>query len=247
MKPLVVGNWKMNPRTVAEAKRIASRIGKRARSVRAELVLCPPYPFLSSVPPRLTRGAQDLSPLDEGAYTGAVSASMLKSLGVRYVIVGHSERRAEGDTDETVREKLKRALETGLRSILCVGESTRDEDGMYFQTIKSQLRSAFLGLPRSLAERIIVAYEPVWAIGTAARGLLSGEDALHTQLFIRKVLADLVGERGRRIPILYGGSVSPSNAAELYRAGGWSGFLVGRESLSPDGFIGIARASSKKK
>lgn len=247
MKPLVVGNWKMNPKTAEAAKKLAANVASRGRAVKAALVVCPPHPFLSVVPKRLLLGAQDVFYEEEGAYTGAVSASMLKSAGVRYVIVGHSERRALGDTHEIVREKLRAALEGGLSAILCVGENIRDDDGSYLQELKEQLRSALLGLSRSLVDRLVLAYEPVWAIGTKAKGVLSGEDALHTHLFVRKVLTDLVGDRGRRVPILYGGSVSAENAGELYRAGAWQGFLVGRESLDADRFIAIARAAAEKK
>ncbi len=242
-KKLIVGNWKMNPKSRREASRIWEKISKGvSRFKKINMVVCPPFPFLPLLKGKMQLGAQNIFFEKEGAYTGEVSPPMLKSLGVGYVIVGHSERRALGDTEDIVNKKLKAALSSGLTPILCVGERERDLHSHYLHLVKDQLKSALKGIQKNKIGKIVIAYEPVWAIGKSAKGVLDADEALHMNIFIRKVISDIAGEgTARKIKVLYGGSVDVKNSAEFLRVGKMDGLLVGRESLSPKNFLEIIR------
>ncbi|TAL49351.1 triose-phosphate isomerase [Patescibacteria group bacterium] len=244
---IVIANWKMNPASPVEAKRLFASTRAAARALRSvEVVIAPPVPFLSLFAGKRYKnvrlGAQDVFWQSRGAVTGEVSPAMLASLGVRYVIVGHSERRALGESDEIVSRKVSAALSAGLTPILCVGEGERDEHGAYLHALAGQIRRSLAGLTKNGIPGIIVAYEPVWAIGKTARDALSARGLHETTLFIQKTLNDLYGRRAAdTVRIVYGGSVEANNAAELIREGNVSGFLVGHASLSR-GFREILRA-----
>ena len=244
----------MNPASLADAKRIA----KKARSVAARLerthvVVCPPFPFIGAAAsrkpvPGFHLGAQSVSIELGGAHTGEVSSDMLKSLGVEYVIVGHSEQRAAGDTDEVVSKRISRVLEAGLTAVVCVGEKTRDESGTYFDFIKDQIKKTFAGIPADktglVNRRIILAYEPIWAIG--AKEAMAATDIYEMSLFIKKALADVFGaETGLKAKVLYGGSVNFRNAAEIIEVGQVDGLLVGRESVNLPGFVELLKEVDK--
>ena len=245
--PVIAGNWKMNPvgeGTLALAQALAASIASVAG---VERVLCPPYVYLAAVREALAGtdiglGAQDLFWEDAGAYTGEISAAMLAPL-VQYCIVGHSERRTYfGETDETVRRKVEAALRHGLRPIVCVGETLEErESGATNDVLRRQVQDGLGGL--ELPADVIVAYEPVWAIGTgrAATGSLA-EEACG---FIRLLLAEDHGPRvaaGARI--LYGGSVTAANAAEFLGEPDIDGALVGGASLKAEEFAAIVRAAT---
>ena len=248
MKKLVVGNWKMNPASWKEARRIIDSIrSKSKRFKNVTTVLCPPSPYLGlSLLCNISFGAQDIFYESEGAYTGGISAKMIKSFGINYVIVGHSERRALGDTDEIINKKIKLILGEKMFPILCVGENTRDHHSHYLHFVREQIHSALKGVSKNLIGKIIIAYEPVWAIGKNASGVLDGEEALHMNIFIRKVISDIAGESvAKKIKILYGGSVDVKNSTQFISIGKMDGLLVGRESLIPKNFLQIIENTNR--
>lgn len=233
------------------AKKFASALRKKSRAFAgADAWLAPAFPLIMPVAAALKGssikvGAQTVSMHGEGAHTGEVSAAMLKAQGVSFVLVGHSERRAQGETDELVRAQLAAALSAGLTAILCVGEIEREPDGSHWAQVANQIHRALQGVT-PIAGRLIVAYEPVWAIGKSAAEAMRGEDLEETAIFIRKILSEALGrEAVSRVPILYGGSVEPENAGTLIKEGGINGFLVGHASANIDSFIDILKACKK--
>ena len=244
---LVIGNWKMNPATLALARRLARQTRLAAAKLQTtEVVICPPFPFLSVAAGRqpvshFAFGAQSVSAAEGGAHTGEVSASMLKSLGASYVIVGHSEERARGLTDEVVSQAVLRAVESGLSVVVCVGEKERLDGGEHFAQLSAQIERSLGNLPVSALKHVILAYEPIWAIG--AKEAMAPEAVGETALFIKKVLADRFGPaESAKVKILYGGSVNFRNAAEIVRLGRVDGLLVGRESVNWPGFQALISA-----
>lgn len=249
-KKLIVANWKMNPGTLAEA-RVLFRKTKQAgsRLERVDTVLCPPFPYLGAFAhggtTRVALGAQDVFWQNGGRATGEVSPEMLRDLGVSSVIIGHSERRALGETDEIVSKKVKAALAEGLRPILCIGERERDEDARYFEVLKNQLNASLSGIQRRFLSELVIAYEPLWAIGKSARDAMNPRAIQETEIFIRKVLTDLFGaENARESRILYGGSVEEANTKAILTDGGVGGLLVGHASLDAEGFIRMLKTAN---
>ncbi len=248
--PLVAGNWKMY-KTVAEAVDYARRLKSSGSPAGVELAVCPPFTALLAVGRELAGsqvglGAQDMHWAEEGAYTGEVSPLMLKELGCRYVILGHSERRQHfGESDEAVNAKVKAALRHGLVPIVCVGETLAErEAGRAREVVAGQLRGSLAGLAAQEAGNVVVAYEPVWAIGTGRTAL--PEDAQEMSAFIRALLAEMFGrEVAGKVRIQYGGSVKPENAAGILRQPDIDGALVGGASLQVESFLAIARAAAK--
>lgn len=250
---LVVANWKLNPSTIGKAKELFIDLRKEAtRRRNVETVIAAPSVYLAELRKLTTSmrtklGAQDVFWEKEGTYTGEVSAPMLASVGVSHVIVGHSERRALGEADEVVSRKVAAATAAGLTAILCVGESTRDTQGQYFSTVEAQLKSACAGVPKAALKRLVVAYEPVWAIssGDGKGKTATPEDVHEMVIFIRKVLTSLYERTpAARVPILYGGSVNEENAAVLLAESEIDGFLVGGASLKPQSFASILSAAN---
>lgn len=247
-KTLVVGNWKMNPGTLAEAKAIFLAIRRAADALtRTEALVCVPAPFIEALS-RLARGhrigvaAQDVFWRNGGAFTGEISPEMLRSVGATGVLVGHSERRREGESDEIVARKALAALREGLSVILCVGERARDPDGAYLPALKTQLLASLAGVSRRYLHALIVAYEPVFAVGASFKNALTPREAEEMAIFIKRVLTDEYGEESvRRIPILYGGSVYWKNAAGFVSDGAVAGLLAGRESLDVEDFRNILK------
>ncbi len=246
-KRLVIGNWKMNPETFEAAKAVA----RKTRAISAKLcntdvVVCPPFPFIAacvsrSQPPAFHIGAQTVSLEEGGAHTGEVSAKTLQSLNVEFVIAGHSEARAAGDTDETVSRKIGRIVEAGMIAVVCVGEKTRDENGSHLDFLKKQIRKTFAGISPDKTKRVILAYEPIWAIG--AKEAMAPEQVYEMSLFVKKVFADIFGhEAGHKVRVLYGGSVNFRNAGDIIKVGRVDGLLVGRESVNMPGFKELIRA-----
>lgn len=246
--------------TPEEAKKFASALRRRSRTCSGvDVVFAPPFPFIPAVVAALKNssikvGAQTVSPFDGAqgkAYTGEVSAKMLKASGVSFVIVGHSERRAystgsgqaSGESYERINAQVQRAHAAGLVVILCIGEQERDVAGSFFSVIEKQLSSALKDMPKTFAPKLVVAYEPVWAIGKSASEAMQSADLREMVIFIRKTLAGLLGRSAaERIKILYGGSVEGENAPQLLAEGGVSGFLVGRASAHVDSFLEILKA-----
>ena len=241
-KTLIVANWKMNPGSAAEARALFNRTKQTgSRLERMETVICPPFPYLGlfarAATTRVFLGAQDVFWANSARATGEVSPEMLKDLGVSYCIVGHSERRALGETDDIVSKKLRAALAEGLTPIVCVGEKERDSGGHYFSTLKSQIAASFSGVTRAQVRDTVIAYEPLWAIGKSAREAAEPRAIREMSIFIRKVLSDLFGAEAAQFPrILYGGSAEEANTASILSEGDVSGLLVGHASLNAEGF-----------
>jgi triosephosphate isomerase len=243
---LIAGNWKMH-KTLAEARELAREILQGVGpETRGEVVLAPPYTALSAVAGELTGSvvklaAQDTFWEEKGAFTGAIAPGMLVDAGCTYVIVGHSERRQHfGDTDEAVNRKVKAALAAGLRPILCVGETLAErEAGRTFTVVETQVRHGLAGFPASERERLVIAYEPVWAIGTGKTA--TPQQAQEVHRLIRDLLPEVLGTAAIRI--LYGGSVTPGNAATLMAEPDLDGALVGGASLKAASFLGIIAAA----
>jgi triosephosphate isomerase len=246
-KPYVAANWKMH-KTAAEAARFVEALLPRVASAGAEVVICPPFPVLREVVERCRESAvrvaaQNMHEADSGAFTGEVSAPMLIDAGADAVILGHSERRQLfGESDEALARKVPAALGAGLEPILCVGESEGERDaGLTEAELKGQLEADLAEVdPGRLAE-VVVAYEPIWAIGTGRTA--TPEQAQETIAFVREVLRGRDGEEAERVRILYGGSVKPGNAAELMAQPDIDGALVGGASLDPDDFAAIIEAA----
>ncbi len=178
----------------------------------------------------------------EEKHTGDVSGTMLRNAGADFVIIGHSERRAGGDTDALVRAQLERATAAGLAPILCIGELERTRDADHFSFVEEQLNAALKNIPKNTLKKLVVAYEPVWAIGKSAQDAMKPSDLHEMSIFIRKMLTELLDRpMAVRIPVLYGGSVEPDNAAQLLKEGAVSGFLVGHASVSSDSFVAIIK------
>ncbi len=232
----------MNPETYEKADALFQESAKVAQSVtRVGVILCMPYPWLTDFSHKgnkiVSFGAQDASIENEGALTGEVSAKMLHNAGVQYVILGHSERRALGETDEVVAKKISSAVKAGLHPILCVGEKERDDHGEYLHFLRSQIVNSLGKLSKKYLSKVVIAYEPVWAIGQSEDKAMKPADIHETSLFIRKVLAEIYGSAvAVSTPILYGGSVNHNNARDMITLGEVQGLLVGRESLNPKKF-----------
>lgn len=241
----ICGNWKMN-KTVEEAVVFANEFRQNYMPVHGRKVaVAAPFTALFSLKlcfegSGIGVGAQNMHFEDSGAFTGEISAPMLGEIGVEYVIIGHSERRQYfGETDETVNKKLKKALEAEIGPIVCVGESLEQrEAGKQFELVAGQVKAAFDGVDAESVEKITVAYEPIWAIGTGRTA--SAEQAQEMCCFIRKTVVELYGEDvAEKLTIQYGGSVKPSNAKELLNQPDIDGALVGGASLKPGDFWGI--------
>jgi triosephosphate isomerase len=244
---LLVGNWKMNPGTLEEAKNIAKKTRAAAANCKhTRVVACPPFVYIAPCAPRekehnFNMGAQFVSLHESGAHTGEVSAGMLKDLGVEYVIVGHSEERAAGDTDALISKRITALLDAGLIPIVCVGEKTRAEDGSHFDFLREQIKNTFADVAKKYAREIILAYEPIWAIG--AKEAMKPEEVYEMSLFVKKAFADVfTPESAVKITVLYGGSVNFRNAADIMSIGKVDGLLVGRESVNTPGFVELMKA-----
>jgi len=268
-KKIIIANWKMNPQTADEALRFVQGILAQRLPENIELVIAPPFVYLELLKKNCGKeiklAAQNISWAERGAYTGEVSGLMLKNLGCSYVIIGHSERRyIMGETEEIINLKLKTALKIGLMPVLAVGEKEQNND--ISKVLSQQIESALEGVGVSEINRLIVAYEPVWAIGRpraeVARafrregtmsvstednsGIGTPDHALSAALLIRKIISRLYSsEWAVDIPVLYGGSVSEENAVDFIAQNGINGALVGGASLELQGFIKIIKAAGK--
>ncbi len=246
-KPIMAGNWKMN-KTVEEAILLVSELGMLVDDVKdTEVVVCPPFIALDAVieagvKSKIAFGAQNMYWEEKGAFTGEISPVMLQNMGCKYVIIGHSERREYfGETDETVNKKLRAALRFDLIPIVCVGEKLEDrEKGTTEEVIRKQVEAGFSGLDQEQAAGLVVAYEPVWAIGTGKTA--SDEDAQKVIGFIRKIIGGMYGkDAADRVRILYGGSVKPENISGLMQQPDIDGALVGGASLDAKVFTSIVK------
>lgn len=248
-KNIVAGNWKMNT-TVAEGVQLAKEVNEALKATKAncDVVICVPFTHLCPVASAIDSnilglGAENCADHKSGAYTGEVAASMVASTGAKYVILGHSERRQYyGETSETLREKVALALENGLTPIFCIGEVLEErENGTYNDVVRSQVVEGLFNLSAEDFGKIVLAYEPVWAIGTGKTATAEQAEDMHA--FIRGVIAEKYGkEIADNTSILYGGSCKPSNAAELFAKPDVDGGLIGGASLKCADFMGIVAA-----
>ena len=243
IRPLIAGNWKMNGLKASSAEFEAMIAGAPALAAKADLLVCPPATLIAGFADKakgtkVAVGAQDCHPKGSGAHTGDLSAEMLADAGAGAIIVGHSERRADhGESDTLVRQKAEAAWRAGLAAIVCIGETQKQRDtGQTLDICGGQLKGS---LPDgATAANLVVAYEPVWAIGTGLTPTAQDVEQVHR--FIRGVLTDRFKAEGGRIRILYGGSVKPSNARELMAVANVNGALIGGASLKAADFLAIA-------
>ena len=251
-KTVIAGNWKMNM-TATETKKFAEDMKKiMPRAKWCETLICVPACNIQTAVKafkdlRISVGAENVYFEEKGAYTGEVSADMLKDLGVKYVIIGHSERRQYfGETDFTVNKKVLAALEAGLHPIICVGESLEQRElGITMELIALQVKSALAGVPAEKVRKCVIAYEPIWAIGTGKTA--TAEQAAEVCTFIRTTVRHLYGARiARSVTVQYGGSMKPANAAELLSQPDIDGGLIGGASLKAADFVEIVNAANQE-
>lgn len=243
-RPLIAGNWKMY-KTTSEAVEFVEAFIPLMGESDIEVALCVPFTQLLAVKEaikdtKIKLGAQNMHYTDEGAFTGEISPVMLKEIGVDYCIIGHSERRAYfGETDGTVNKKLHAAFKHGITPILCVGESLEERDsGKTEYIVRGQIENGLLDLEAKDVSRMVIAYEPIWAIGTGKTA--TAEQANETIAYIREIIREMYGEEiSEQVRIQYGGSVKPNNASEIMNQEDIDGALVGGASLNPHDFIEI--------
>ena len=246
-KPVIAGNWKMNKGPHAARDFVAEFAARHTPDGDATVILFPPSISVAAVADALSGrrdvhlGVQNIYFEKEGAFTGETSAGMAREAGATFALIGHSERRhVFGETDEEVRRKVAAALQAGLTPVICVGEKLdQRKAGELESVITTQLTEAIRDLGADQAHAFLVAYEPVWAIGTGVTA--TPRDASEAHAILRRLLTEKMGQDGDVVPILYGGSVKPENAAELLLAEGVDGLLIGGASLDPEGFATIAR------
>jgi triosephosphate isomerase len=248
--PLIIGNWKLNPVTQADSIALATAVAKKQKKAPEPYVaIAPSFPYLGEVGKKIRNSTVELVAQDVhyeviGAATGEVSVLQLKDLGVRYVIIGHSERRALGETKVEVQKKIVVVLKQRLIPVVCIGERERDDQGDFFTFVAEQLRSLADQLTATQIKKVIIAYEPIWAIGTGSTA--TAEDVKEMQLFIESILTKVYDRpTAKKVRLIYGGSVKPGNAARLHQEGGMQGFLVGGASLKADDFSAIIKAVSE--
>jgi len=250
-KFFIAGNWKMNTSRAGAVKLAEALVDKIGTIEAVDLAVCPPSVYLADVGgtlshSRIALGAQNMFYEDNGAFTGELSGAMLKDVGCRYVIIGHSERRhIIGETDEIINRKIVKGLADGLEVIFCVGELLEQRQAAAtLDVVRRQVRIGLEGVTKGQADRLTIAYEPVWAIGTGQTA--TPDQAQEVHAMIREVIVEIYdGELARALRIQYGGSVKPSNAAELLAQPDIDGALVGGASLKADDFAAIVKAATK--
>lgn len=234
-KPIIAGNWKMN-KTIKEAMDFVNDVKDKVQNDKVEAVICAPFTLLKDLKEatkgtNIKIGAQNMHYADNGAFTGEIAPNMLKELDIDYVVIGHSERREYfNETDETVNKKVLKALEVGIDPILCCGETLEEREvGKTKEVCKVQVEKALENVSKDDLEKVVIAYEPVWAIGTGKTA--TSEDANDVIKYIREVVANLYGDLANKVRIQYGGSVKPQNVAEIMAQSDIDGALVGGASL----------------
>lgn len=250
-KRIVVGNWKMNPPTLADAKKIFSRIKQLSGNVTGQLIICPPAAYLYALASsykgkKIVFGAQDAYWLNNGPFTSYLSPTMLESSGAKYLIVGHSERRElSGDTPEMIAKKVLAGVEAQMTVILCTGEKVRDRNAEYLTFIKDDLMECLKKIDKRMMAHIVIAYEPLWAVG--GREAMSPSDIHGMTIYIRKVLTELYDKQISDVtPIMYGGDVNIDNVVDIVKDGEIDGLLVGRDSLIPENITQIVAVANGK-
>lgn len=250
----MVANWKMNPTQGKTAMAWFRSIQKHTLKYvsNVETVVCPPAVYLSQLQELVTNrscvlGAQDCFYESSGAYTGEISPEMIFNTRARTVIVGHSERRAIGETNMLINKKIKKILDYPLSVIVCVGEQKRSDNGIHFKEIKKQLAECLMDIPLDRFDRVVIAYEPIWAIGKDAKRPATAQECFEMVTVIRRSIAEITENQliGQNITVLYGGSSNAENTTEFLTVGGADGLLIGRSSLDPKEFGKMIAIASK--
>jgi triosephosphate isomerase len=250
-KKIIIANWKMHPKTASEAEKIFKAI-KKSSIKGVDAVVCAPFTFLPALKkigtkPSCTLGAQNVYFEKEGAFTGEVSTSMLNSFGVKYCIVGHSERRAMGESDGDIAKKVLALTKAKIIPVLCVGERERDHSGFYLHNVKEQVTVGLSLVPKTAYKNIIVAYEPVWAIGDSAERPATPAECHEMIIFIRKCVSDISNSvSAHQMRVIYGGSADANDAHDFLTLGGADGLLPGRASLNAKTFSEIIKIANSK-
>lgn len=247
MKKIIIANWKMNPVSAKEAKNILNGVKKTIGKLKkTQVVICPPFIYFENLRKIISRtanlflGAQNAFWENAGAFTGEISPEMIRDSGGAYVILGHSERRKFGETDEIVSKKAIVCLRAGLKVVLCVGEKVRDEQGNYLEFLRNEIRNSLAKVQKRFLKNTIIAYEPIWAIGKNDAEAMNPSDIYEMTIYIKKILSEIYGKESALLtPILYGGSVGDKNVVEIIKNGGVDGLLVGHQSLKTEVFNGI--------
>jgi len=244
MKKIIIANWKMNPETPREAENLSREISTASKSFKnVEVVISPAFIHASAIK-GIKLGAQDVFWEKSGPYTGEISVRQLKSCGTKFVIVGHSERRVLGETNEEINKKIKAVLESGIKAVLCVGEIEKEKEAVFPAIIHQELKEGLKNIKKNFLKNLIIVYEPVWAISTHGRAD-SPKNVFEMSVLIRRELLKMFGKKiAFSIPILYGGSVDEKNAADFVNHGRVNGLLVGAASLNSKRFIEILKRVS---
>ncbi len=243
-KTLIVANWKMNPESLQEGVVLLKSIIKGLpRKKVVSIVFAVPSIFLQPLKKQfknLNFAVQDVSTYEGGAHTGEISAYQAYSVGARYGIIGHSEKRKSGDTDDIVALKIKMAFSAGLTPILCIGENVRDQNHEYLKVVEAQIKSACASVSKSKLGKLVIAYEPVWAISSQHNRVATHDECLEMSIFIRRILSDIYGARdAEKVQIIYGGSADDKNGVDFIKHGGVTGLLPGRASLNAKKFTAL--------
>lgn len=249
-KTLIVANWKANPDSLKLAKDNLNQVKKYAlKNKKTDIVICPPDLYLESLKSLakpVSLGAQDIFTESSGAHTGETGYTALLETKIKYTIIGHSERRARGENDGLINKKLKVALSLGLTPILCIGESKRDTNLDYLNFIKEQIVEAFKDVSKTKVKDIVIAYEPIWAIGIKAKRDAKASEIEEMVILVKRIIGDLYQTKSvPPIRVIYGGSVKPENTKEILENAGVDGFLVGRASLVPKLFGEIIKIANE--
>jgi len=237
MNKLIIANWKMNPASEKEAEKLLIETSKKIKTLKGiDVIICPPFPYLflfkKNKITKTVLGAQNVHKELEGSYTGEVSVKMLSSLGVKNVILGHGERRKLGENDEFINQKVLTLIKNKVNPIFCIGESSRDGDGNFLSFLEDQIKKGLNGVAKTQLKNVVIAYEPLWAIGKNAQREATREEFVEVKIFIKKVISDLYDlKSAHEIKIIYGGSISSNNAKSFLDAGA-DGLLVGRDSIN---------------
>ena len=240
---IIIGNWKMNPLSLREAKDIAKGVSKYSKKYKkTQVILCPPALYALPVMqgfknPPFALGLQNIFPEHQGSHTGEISADMAKGIDVQCVLAGHSERRSRGETNTDINKQVHAILNAKMIPVLCIGESVRDKDATYLEFLQNEITECIVGLTEAQISKTIIAYEPIWAIGKGEEEAMKGADMYQMFIFIKKIINDLYsGRAAKKVKVLYGGSVSGNNAEDLLVEGHIDGLLIGRQSLYPEHF-----------
>jgi len=250
MNKILIANWKMNPSSEKDAKKLIKEYVETISSSKGvDLVVCPPFPYISTIyneysGTKISLGAQDVFYEKEGSYTGEVSVESLKDLKVSHVIIGHSERRNLGESSSDVAKKAKTCIKAGIIPIICTGEKERSEDGKYLKHLEREITESLEGISRSDISKLVIAYEPIWAIGK--KEPMSGYEMHQMSIFIRKVLVKKYGKNiTNKVRVIYGGSINDSNANDILENGNVEGLIIGRASLDAKQVFSLVKLLGK--